>query len=67
MQGTSHAERKVPNAGKTTGPRTAQTGQRCRFAKWKHGFYANAAVGERKRMHALIAGCVTLLKALRGG
>jgi hypothetical protein len=45
--------------GKSTGPRTAEGRERCRLARWKHGFSAQAAVAERKRVRAAIAECVS--------
>jgi hypothetical protein len=51
--------------GKSTGAKTEEGRERCRFARWKHGFYAKAAIAERRRMQAVTAACVKRMKALR--
>jgi hypothetical protein len=53
------------HGGTSTGPKSAEGRERCRLARWKHGFYANAAVAERRRVRAVIAECAKLLRALR--
>ena len=35
------------------------------MASWKHGFYSNVAVAERKRLRTVIAECGKIMKALR--
>ena len=44
-----HAERKVPRAWWQGRDKTEQR-ERCRLARWKHGFYAKAAVKARRAM-----------------
>jgi hypothetical protein len=52
------------HGGKSTGPRTAEGRERCRLARWKHGFYAKTAVEARRAMRKLVAEWRDLLAAM---
>jgi hypothetical protein len=54
------------HGGKSTGPKTAEGLERCRLARWKHGFYAREAGEARRQMRALVTECRELLARLRG-
>lgn len=42
------------HGGKSTGPKTEEGKQRCKMNGYKHGFYSQTAVAERKRVRRLL-------------
>jgi hypothetical protein len=53
------------HGGKSTGPRTAEGLERCRQAKWKHGWYSQQALAERRRVRELMRTSAQLLQEIR--
>lgn len=42
------------HGGKSTGPKTPEGRKRCARSNYKHGFYTNAAIAERRMLRGMV-------------
>ena len=52
------------HGGKSTGPRTVDGLERCRKANWKHGWYSQQSLAERRQVRELMRSSAQLLREL---